>query len=394
MYQIDIENREMIKLQTVTFSQMQLKERHDLQEWIISNPSCLGEDLLILQKEFDGFDNTQERLDLLALDKQGNLVIIENKTDSSGKDVVWQSIKYASYCSRLTEEKIINIYAQYLAKYGSADLVNSTSKDMAKKKIYDFLSHDEDNELAINADEISQRIILVAMEFRPEVTSAVLWLMNFGIDIKCFKCQLFTLHKQLLFDMQQILPVAEVQSFMIDVVEKKKEEAKTLSNRKQVLLDFWKKFIDSRVDNFINLYSHRSPTSDNWLSQGVGVSGVAVVVVIAKNYAKVRLEINAKDKATTLELFNQIYSHKDKFEKIFTEDINWHPRPDGVLSTMTMVKDGLGYENTEGWQESIKYLIINSYNLQQLIKKILDDSPNNLYVEDKTADINDKNGII
>ncbi len=47
MYQIDIKNREMIKLETVSFSQMQLKESQDLQEWIVSNPSCLGEELLI-----------------------------------------------------------------------------------------------------------------------------------------------------------------------------------------------------------------------------------------------------------------------------------------------------------------------------------------------------------
>lgn len=40
-------------------------------------PSSLGEELLIIQKEFDGFADTRERLDLLAIDKNGNLVIIE-----------------------------------------------------------------------------------------------------------------------------------------------------------------------------------------------------------------------------------------------------------------------------------------------------------------------------
>lgn len=32
--------------------------------------------------------DTRECLDLLALDKDGNLVIIENKLDDSGRDVV------------------------------------------------------------------------------------------------------------------------------------------------------------------------------------------------------------------------------------------------------------------------------------------------------------------
>lgn len=56
---------------------------------IAKAPSCLDEELLIIQKEFDGFDGTNERLDLLALDRSGALVIIENKLDDTGRDVTW-----------------------------------------------------------------------------------------------------------------------------------------------------------------------------------------------------------------------------------------------------------------------------------------------------------------
>jgi hypothetical protein len=37
-----------------------------------------------------------ERLDLLALDKVGNLVIIKNKFDESVRDVVWQPLQHAA----------------------------------------------------------------------------------------------------------------------------------------------------------------------------------------------------------------------------------------------------------------------------------------------------------
>lgn len=87
-----------------------MDERHNLQEWIAKEPSSLGEELLIIQKEFDGFADTRERLDLLAIDKNGNLVIIENKLDDSGRDVTWQAIKYASYCSGLSKGDVIEIY--------------------------------------------------------------------------------------------------------------------------------------------------------------------------------------------------------------------------------------------------------------------------------------------
>ena len=46
-----------------------LLERQDLEKWIENYPEMLGEDLLILTTEYDRFDKTSERLDLLALDK-------------------------------------------------------------------------------------------------------------------------------------------------------------------------------------------------------------------------------------------------------------------------------------------------------------------------------------
>jgi RecB family endonuclease NucS len=103
MFLIDKDKNEAISISRKTFQELEFKERKHLQEWICKNTDILGERLLIIQKEFSGFDDTKERLDLLAIDENGNLVIIENKLDDSGRDVVWQSLKYASYCSGLTK---------------------------------------------------------------------------------------------------------------------------------------------------------------------------------------------------------------------------------------------------------------------------------------------------
>ncbi|SNT37492.1 hypothetical protein SAMN05421763_11286 [[Luteovulum] sphaeroides subsp. megalophilum] len=103
MFQVDRVRNRLRKLECVSFSELGYREREHLQEWLAAMPEALcasmseGEDgLLIIQKEFDGFDGTRERLDLLALDKQGQLVVIENKLDDSGRDVVWQALKYAA----------------------------------------------------------------------------------------------------------------------------------------------------------------------------------------------------------------------------------------------------------------------------------------------------------
>ena len=174
MYLIDKGNNRISKLKKMTFSELKFRERDHLQEWIANNPGSLGEELLIIQKEFSGFSDTKERLDLLALDKEGNLVIIENKLDDTGRDVTWQIIKYASYCAGLTKQDILSIYQEYLGTSGNAE-----------ERISEFYDNKDFSEVILNQGLNSQRLILVAANFRKEVTSSVLWLLNFILRIQC-----------------------------------------------------------------------------------------------------------------------------------------------------------------------------------------------------------------
>lgn len=66
MYKVNFETKELVEIDEVTLKEMNCKERTDLQEWIVSNPKILGEELLIIQKEFSGWDKTNERLDVGA----------------------------------------------------------------------------------------------------------------------------------------------------------------------------------------------------------------------------------------------------------------------------------------------------------------------------------------
>lgn len=48
---------------------------------------------------------------------KGQLVIIENKLDDSGRDVVWQALKYAGYCANLRQESVVEIFQLYLDQH-------------------------------------------------------------------------------------------------------------------------------------------------------------------------------------------------------------------------------------------------------------------------------------
>jgi len=84
MFKIDPTANRINPLEVKRFSGFGFIERKHLQECLENYLQALargdGEELLIVQKEFDGFDDTRERLNLLA--------IIENKLDDSGRDVV------------------------------------------------------------------------------------------------------------------------------------------------------------------------------------------------------------------------------------------------------------------------------------------------------------------
>ncbi|MCY4652818.1 MAG: hypothetical protein OXC95_06590, partial [Dehalococcoidia bacterium] len=77
LFRINPENRESEKIAEVDFARLGFQERRDIQEWVAANPSILDDGLLIIGKEFSGFDRTNERLDLLAVDIDGKLVVIE-----------------------------------------------------------------------------------------------------------------------------------------------------------------------------------------------------------------------------------------------------------------------------------------------------------------------------
>ena len=267
MFKIDTAANSITSLTIRTFGDLGFSERKNLQEWIAKEPSCLGEELLIIQKEFSGFSDTHERLDILALDKQGSLVLIENKLDDTGRDVTWQALKYASYCSRLSKENIRSIYQEFLAKTDP----NADARDL----ITEFLEADDYEEVALNKS-ITQRIILIAANFRKEVTSTVLWLLNFKLRVQCFLVTPYSMGDQHFLNIEQIIPTKDAEEFMIGLADKALDEiegATEEKNRHKVLREFWTKIIKA-IASKTSLFQNISPGTKDWIQAGSGVRGV------------------------------------------------------------------------------------------------------------------------
>ena len=348
MYQIDKTTNSITALSAKGFGALGFSERAHLQEWIAKCPECLGEELLILAKEFDGFDETRERLDLLALDKQGCLVVIENKLDDSGRDVVWQALKYASYCSSLSKSQIVTIHQSYLAKNGGGD---------AREKIEEFLEKEDFENVILNSG-IDQRIILVAANFRKEITSTVLWLLQHRIRLQCIRATAFDNGGQIFLNMEKIIPTPEAEDFMIGVAEKEKEQQSTehsLVKREKLRLAFWEQTLAALETAGVTLYGNVSPSKDHWLNAGSGLSGVPYTMIFSQKEARADLSISRGSKAENKWVFDRLHEQKEQIEAEFGAPLEWLRMDDKKASGIRYRKEFDGYD-PQHWPEMIDWL--------------------------------------
>lgn len=211
-----------------TFSRLEILEREHLEEWAIKEPRVLGEDLLIITSEFGGFEDIRDRLDILALDRNGKLVVAELKRDRADRTTDLQAIKYASYCATLTAEEIQKEYRDFWSdRRGEALDPNDVGEDFLQ-----FLEDTLDQQIGISDEgwaefELDQkpRILLAAGEFGTEVTSPVMWLIEeYGMEITCTKLSAYKLPDRVLINSQQVIPVAEAEEYMTKRRQKQQEQ--------------------------------------------------------------------------------------------------------------------------------------------------------------------------
>lgn len=365
MYKVNKTTKILEKVNETSFKDIKCKEREDLQEWIVSNPSILGEELLIIQKEFAGFDSTNERLDLLALDKNANLVIIENKLDDTGKDVIWQAVKYASYCSTLTLLQIKEIFGKYINKNELA--IN------AEEELIEFFEVENLDDLDVNKEN-TQRIMLVSREFRAEVLSAVSWLLKFGVGIACVKVIPYKDAEDIFLDTEQILPQKELQEYTLKLVNKAKEEQqqkKNKNNAEELRNKFWKLLLPKFKEKS-SLFDGISPDKyDHWLSAGSGISGCPYGFIITDKYCGVEFGISTDKQVENKRIFEELLKHKEEIEKSFGDILTWEKLENRKMSRIIIRNNELSLFNVENWDAIIDYLVDTMYRFEKSLGKYI-----------------------
>ena len=154
------------ELSEIETSHLDIEER--LEDWLARDVSVIGEDLLVigrqLQTDYGGI------IDLLCIDRDGDLAILELKRDKTPRDITAQALDYGSWVVDLSAEEIARIADDYLrdhgplekafrARFGSdlPDTLNESHRmyviasriDASSERIIKYLH--EQYEVAINA---------------------------------------------------------------------------------------------------------------------------------------------------------------------------------------------------------------------------------------------------
>jgi Endonuclease NucS C-terminal domain len=313
MYKYDPVKNELIEIPETSFQENNILERDNIEEWVRKNPEILGEELLIIGHEYDKFD-ISDRLDLLAVDKEGKLVVIETKRDKSGSEVDFQCLKYCSYCSQLKPQDVIDIFIEYLNK-------NKINKD-AKELIIDFLELPSGNEDTINEMlNNSQRFIIIGKEIDKRILSVSAWLFENGIDVKCITIKPFKdSNNEIYVDIDQIIPPFKINDYFIQKKENKKEDATIYQS--DYIINFFQ-YIVEYVQTNSNLKINYSPRK-SYCNVSSGKS-INYTLGYLKRDNTFTLHAVIKD-ATKKEKFAEFYQlQKDKLEELFSNDIQFQP---------------------------------------------------------------------
>ncbi len=183
------------------FKQEKLLEEH-LEDWICSDGAILGEPLFIIGRQVM-IPDVKDRLDILAIDPQGNSVIIELKRGKLKDPVDMQALRYASYISKWRFTDFENVARNYLGQVNDPDFnFNSLFEAFCESAGVDEIPD-------INTD---QRIVIVGSSVREKLGSVALWLFEHTIDIKVIEVRAYKDGDNVFIEPNTVVPL-EVSKF-------------------------------------------------------------------------------------------------------------------------------------------------------------------------------------
>lgn len=176
---------------------------------VIAHPEVLGTGLLVVTAEYDSWRAadgvaSRDRLDVLALESSGRLVVAELKRDAD-RDVHLQAVTYAALVSRFDISTLAAAQAKFLSQRGTL-----TTTEEAREALLDHVEGEWDLDLLRQP-----AIVPVAAGFPRVVTHSAVWLSEMGLTVALVQVSLWRPAAGLVTSFEQLYAVAGVEQFTL-----------------------------------------------------------------------------------------------------------------------------------------------------------------------------------
>jgi hypothetical protein len=322
-------SQEIVTIKPTSFVDLKVKERGDLQRLLRTQVNVIDPDLFVLTEEFSQWENSSRRIDLLAIDRSANLVVIELKRADDGSCMDLQAIRYAAMVSAMTWEQAVKTHGEFLQKLGISE--------EAEERMLQFLNWPD-----APVDDFGEKvkIMLVSADFSPELTTAVMWLNSQGLDIRCIRMVPYAFQEQTLVDIQQVIPPREAEKYQVQLREKAAEEQ---ASRQQA---------NVRAERYQRFWAGLLKLANPRLPLHRMISPSRVEALCAENYgmqfnyvlqvrgARVELYICRGSKDENKAIFDDLQTHEQEIADRFGGPLEWQRLEDRNVCRICASVDG------------------------------------------------------
>lgn len=348
-----------------SFVAMGIGERSDIQRLLRTQIEVLSDDLYVLTEEFGEWEESKRRIDLLAVDCEANLVVIELKRTADGGHMELQAIRYASMVSAMTFERAVTIHADFLRRMGQPP-------EEAETRLLRFLDWSEPDEENFAGDV---RIVLVSEGFSKELTTAVLWLRDREIDIRCIKLRPYSAGERTLIDVEQIIPLPEAEDYIVRIREKEQRERKSKAERwsadaQQFCLDFWQGVLDELGPSGI-LEPDPKPMKKEDMRFKVGWPDFWLKCYFSRREPKMAVWLACRgDRAS--EHYGALEASKAEIERAFGGPLVWRKDESRGQWSISYDIDDLNANDRNDWPRQHRMLADGVVRLYHAVKPVVE----------------------
>lgn len=128
-----------------------------------------------------------------------------------------------------------------------------------------------------------------------------------------------------------------------------------------------KKLLERVNKSETHIFKNISPSKDNWITAGVGMSGLGLNFVISKDHCRSELYISRGITEENKYIFDELYSKKEQIEADFGGEFLWERLDDKKSCRIRYALEGVSCYDTEEWDKIMSFLIDGMIRMEKAL---------------------------